>query len=81
MTAIFRPEGRLFRATGHARGLWSGYAAGQRNHRADDARGRTDGKFVLWAPDYHRCVRWRDLRALPVPELTSAAAIKLNKQA
>ena len=48
MTAIFRPEGRLFRATGHARGLWSGYAAGQRNHRAEDARGRTDGKFVLF---------------------------------
>ena len=43
MTAIFGPERRLFRATGHARGLWSGYAAGQRDHGADDARGRAAG--------------------------------------
>ena len=68
MTAIFRPEGRLFRATEH---MLQGSAA----------TAPTTREVERMAPDYHRCVRSRDLRALPVPELTSAAAIKLNKQA
>ena len=62
MTAIFRPEGPLFRATGaRRRALVAGDAAGQRDHGADDARGRAAAPmhpalpvrrltFDLWRP-------------------------------